>query len=228
MASAADRVIRIEDGLITSDKGRGCLKALPLLAASGGAEAGKFAPPLSAWIEEAARSAFAALAVNPVRTALTLSGIVIGVASVVAMLAIGRGAQASYMEKAAAIGTNWVVVSRAADSAATSQPLTPADAEALKDIANVSGSMPGIWEKATFRHGHIDVAAEVIGTTTEFRAVHNWNAARGSFFTDEDEFSGNAVMVLGPTVVSKLFPDIADPSGRHVLVNNVPFLGYQV
>ncbi|WP_319798496.1 ABC transporter permease [Nitrobacter sp.] len=222
VAAAAERIIRIEDGLIVSDSGRAARVSSSIAVAAW--QANGASPPLWTWLEEAARSAFAALAVNPVRTALTLSGIVIGVASVVAMMAIGRGAQASFMERASAIGTNWVVVSRAGESAATSMPMTSADAEAIKDLANVSGSMPAVWEAGTLRHGNTDINAEVIATTAEFRAVHNWDAAKGAFFTKEDEISGNAVMLLGATLAAKLFPDIADPSGNHILVNNIPFL----
>jgi macrolide transport system ATP-binding/permease protein len=225
VASAADRIIRIEDGAIASDSGRDAARALPLPSVAVAARpADGAAPPLWIWLEEAARSAFAALAVNPVRTALTLSGIVIGVASVVAMMAIGRGAQVSFMERASAIGTNWVVISRAGESTATSRPLTSADAKAIKDLANISGSMPAVWEAGTLRHGNADINAEVIATTAEFRTVHNWDAAKGAFFTKEDEISGNAVMLLGATLAAKLFPNVADPSGSHILVNNVPFL----
>ncbi|MCB1393769.1 ABC transporter permease, partial [Nitrobacter sp.] len=224
VAAAAERIIRIEDGLIASDSGCGVHAVLPSFAANTARPGNDAAPAFWGWLEEAVRSAFAALAVNPARTALTLSGIVIGVASVVAMMAIGRGAQVSYMEQASAIGTNWVVVGRVGESAATSLPLTPADAEAIKDLDNVSGSMPAMWEMATFQRGNVSLSAEVIGTTAEFRTVHNWNAAKGAFFTREDELSGSAVMLLGSTVALKLFPGIADPSGRSALVNNVPFL----
>jgi macrolide transport system ATP-binding/permease protein len=224
VAAAAERIIRIEDGLIVSDSGRDAARVSSSSIAVAAWRASGASPPLWTWLEEAARSAFAALAVNPVRTALTLSGIVIGVASVVAMMAIGRGAQASFMERASAIGTNWVVVSRAGESAATSMPMTSADAEAIKDLGNVSGSMPAVWEAGTLRHGNIDINAEVIATTAEFRTVHNWDTAKGAFFTKEDEISGNAVILLGATLAAKLFPTIADPSGSHILVNNIPFL----
>lgn len=224
VAAAAERIIRIEDGLIASDSGRDAGRVPRSSVAVAAWHTNGTSPPLWAWLEEAARSAFAALAVNPVRTALTLSGIVIGVASVVAMMAIGRGAQASFMERASAIGTNWLVVSRAGESAVTSMPLTLADAEAIKDLANVSGSMPALWEAGILRHANTDMNAEVIATTAEFRTVHNWDTAKGMFFTKEDEVSGNAVMLLGATLALKLFPNIADPSGSHVLVNNIPFL----
>jgi macrolide transport system ATP-binding/permease protein len=224
VASAADRIVRIEDGLIASDSGRDVHSFLPSIPSNVARSGNGSAPPFWSWLEEAARSAFAALAVNPVRTALTLSGIVIGVASVVAMMAIGKGAQVSYLERASAIGTNWVVVGRAGESAASSLPLTPADAEALKDVPNVSGAMPAMWEKATFQSGNVDLTLDVVGTTAEFRTVHNWDTVRGAFFTEGDERAGSAVMLLGTTAAAKLFPDVDDPSGRMALANGVPFL----
>ena len=95
---------------------------------------------------------------------------------------------------------------------------------ACVDLANVSGSMPALWEAGILRHANTDMNAEVIATTAEFRTVHNWDTAKGMFFTKEDEVSGNAVMLLGATLALKLFPNIADTSGSHVLVNNIPFL----
>ena len=223
VAAAARRVIEIEDGRIVSDSGAAPVPPAPLtVPALGRGRAGE--PSFWSALAEAAGSALGALGANPVRTALTLSGIVIGVASVIAMLAIGRGAQADYVARASAIGTNWIVVGRIGESRATSQPLTPADAEALRELPNVTGAMPGLWEQATFRHDAIDVSAEVIGTTTDFRIVHGWDAARGAFFTEEDEAAGNPVVLLGSTVAGKLFPDRPDPSGAFILVNHAPFL----
>ncbi|WP_347265104.1 ABC transporter permease [Nitrobacter sp.] len=223
VAAAAERIIRIEDGLIVSDSGPDPEKVSSSMAVAPW-QASDSSPPLWTWLEEAARSALVALAINPVRTALTLSGIVIGVASVVAMMAIGRGAQASYIERASAIGTNWIVVDRAGESTGNSLPLTPADAQAIKDMDNVSGSMPAMWDMASMRRGNIDLNTDVVATTSEFRTVHKWDMAKGAFFTKQDEISGSPVVLLGSTLASKFFPDVADPSGSHILVNNLPFL----
>ena len=232
VAASARRVIEIEDGRIVSDSGpeEGVAvdgqdgPSAPLALPVPGRDGGAGEPSFWSALVEAAGSALGALGASPARTVLTLSGVVIGVASVVAMLAIGRGAQVDYLARASAIGTNWIVAGRFGDSNATSQPLTPADATALRDLPNVLGVMPGLWEQATFRHGATDVSAEVIGTTTDFRVVHGWDAARGAFFTEEDEVAGNAVLLLGTTVSAALFPDRPDPSGEYVLVNHAPFL----
>ncbi|MDH4990680.1 ATP-binding cassette domain-containing protein [Aquamicrobium lusatiense] len=225
VAAAARRVIEVEDGRIVSDTGSDSPSASSLmLPVSMPGRAGEGEPSLWSAFAEAAHSAFAALVSNPVRTALTLSGIVIGVASVIAMLAIGRGAQADYMERASAIGTNWVVIGRKGDNSAASNPITVGDAEALKHIPNVSGSMPALVDQATLRHGELDTTARVFGTDRGFLAVHAWDAGKGTFFTEEDQIGGSPVLLFGTTVAEKLFPGIPDPSGRFVLVNNDIFL----
>lgn len=226
VAAAADRIIEIADGRIVGERraataGEPASRPPPALPPPPPAQTPDVAATAAV---EAVRSAFSALAANPFRTALTLLGIIIGVASVVAMMAIGRGTQVTMTEQAAAIGTDWVVVGRIGDSRITSNPLTAADADALRDLPQVSAAMPGLWEMVTLRHGNRDVRAEVIGTNHEFRRVHHWETARGSFFTAEDEAAGTPVLLLGATVAAALFPDTPDPSGTRILVNSVPFL----
>lgn len=220
IATRANRVIRIGEGRITADSGpvpaQDPGRALPAPRHRRAA----FLPAL----HEAGRAALAAIAASPVRTALTLSGIVIGVASVVAMLAIGRGAQEEFIERASAIGTNWVVVSADQDTRMPRRPLTPGDAQALKGLPNVEGVMPGRWEQAAVSAGPFSVETDVLGTDRDFRGVHGWDVARGSFFTRQDERSGSPVVLLGATVARTLFPDGRDPTGEFVMVNLSPFL----
>ncbi|CAM3190786.1 macrolide transport system ATP-binding/permease protein [Paracoccus aminovorans] len=220
IAARAGRVIRIAEGQVAADSGF----APPAEPAPALPPAGHRRPALLPTLREAVRSAFAAIAASPVRTALTLSGIVIGVASVVAMLAIGRGAQEEFMRRASAIGTNWVVVSSDQGTRMTRRPLTLADAMALKDLPNVAGAMPGRWEQAAVQAGGLSVETDVIGTDRDFRAVHGWDVARGSFFSDADERGGSPVLLLGATVARTLFPDGRDPTGEFVMVNMSPFL----
>lgn len=218
VAAQAERVIRIADGTIAEDSGP--VRPMTGLPHVAGGKGGTF----GASLREAARSALWALLASPVRTALTLGGIVIGVASVVAMMAIGRGAQEQYVARASSVGTNWVVVLSDQDKRMPRQPLTPDDAGAMRDLPNVLSVMPGRWEQALIRHGAYDAAGDVIGTDTDFRMVYGWDAARGSFFSELDERAGSPVLLLGATIASKLFPDGGDPTGKFVLVNNAPFL----
>lgn len=221
VAARAARVIRIGEGRILGDSGARIVaeqtkQPLPDTAAR--------RPAPLATLREAVRSALAAIGASPVRTVLTLSGIVIGVASVVAMLAIGRGAQEDYIRRASAIGTNWVVVSSDQDTRMPRMPLTLEDAVALKGLPNVAGVMPGRWEQASIRAGNFSTNTDIIGTDRDFRTVHGWDVARGSFFTESDERGGSPVLLLGHTVAKALFPGGEDPTGEFVLVNMSPFL----
>lgn len=221
VAARAARVICIGEGRILGDSGARIVaeqtkQPLPDTAAR--------RPALLATLREAVRSALAAIGASPVRTVLTLSGIVIGVASVVAMLAIGRGAQEDYIRRASAIGTNWVVVSSDQDTRMPRMPLTLEDAVALKGLPNVAGVMPGRWEQASIRAGNFSTNTDIIGTDRDFRTVHGWDVARGSFFTESDERGGSPVLLLGHTVAKALFPGGEDPTGEFVLVNMSPFL----
>ncbi len=219
IAARAGRVIRIGEGRVTSDSGAGPITQpvpTPVMAGRG--------PALLPTLREAMRAAFAAIGVSPVRTALTLSGIVIGVASVVAMLAIGRGAQEEFIKRASAIGTNWVVVSSDQDTRMPRRPLTLEDATALKGLPNVAGVMPGRWEQASVQAGALSIDTHIIGTDRDFRGVHGWDVVRGSFFSETDERGGSPVLLLGATVARTLFPDGRDPTGEFVMVNMSSFL----
>ncbi|GEK69129.1 ABC transporter permease [Paracoccus denitrificans] len=220
IAARAGRVIRVGEGRIAGDSGtRAAGPAVPVLPETTGSRSAFLHA-----LREAARSALAAIGASPVRTALTLSGIVIGVASVVAMLAIGRGAQEEFVKRASAIGTNWVVVGSDQDTRMPRRPLTLDDAMALKGLPNVAGVMPGRWEQATVRAGAFSIDTDIIGTDRDFRGVHGWDVVRGSFFSEADERGGSPVLLLGSTVAGTLFPDGRDPTGEFVFVNMSPFL----
>lgn len=220
IAARAGRVIRVAEGRIAGDSGF----APPAEPTPDLPPPVHRRPALLSTLREAARAAFAAIAASPVRTALTLSGIVIGVASVVAMLAIGRGAQEEFIRRASAIGTNWVVVGSDQDTRMPRRPLTLQDAMALKGLPNVAGVMPGRWEQARVAAGGLSIDSDILGTDRDFRGVHGWDVVRGSFFSETDERGGSPVLLLGATVARTLFPDTRDPTGEFVMVNMSPFL----
>ncbi|GAB4065068.1 ABC transporter permease [Ancylobacter sonchi] len=220
-ARAARRVVEIRDGLVVSDSG----ETIPAMLERSGEERPKrHAPGLFA-LTEALRSAFAALAGNPFRTALTLLGIVIGTAAVVAMLAIGEGTRRDVMARAAATGTDWIVVMPDNDNPTLpGGRLTLADAEALATLPNVKAVTPGRWTTVTLTAGATSLRSEAFGTSTAYPETFQWGTRRGGFFTPADERAGAPVIVLGTAVAARLFPDEEDPSGRYVLANNIPFL----
>jgi macrolide transport system ATP-binding/permease protein len=223
VARHARRVIEIRDGQIISDSGPDTASGeAPALPAAASAE-----PSPLADAGEAAKMALRALRTNMFRTVLTLLGIMIGVASVVAMLAVGEGAQDEVMKRIGSMGSNLLVVRPGAPnqrySAGSSvRTLMPEDAVALTQISNVTAAMPERQGNVTIRIGNRDYATQATATSIDLPEVRSWPVEKGVFFTDEDVTSHATVAVIGKTVEKNLF-DGDDPLGAHVLVNNVPF-----
>ena len=220
VAEQAQRIIEIRDGRIVSDPGP-CLPEGP---------APDFSPhvdrtsPLSD-VVEATRTALRALRANLFRTVLTLLGIVIGVASVIAMLAIGDGAKQKVIDQVSAMGTNLLTVrpgapnTRGRDAPAT---LVVEDVQAIAELPNVLASVPEQGATITLRAGNVDHRSSVNGTSADYIVARNWATASGTFFSAEDEARYATVAVLGQTVARALFPG-GDAVGEFILVNNIPF-----
>jgi len=220
VAEQAQRIIEIRDGRIVADPGpHPPQEPEP-----------DFAPhidrtsPLSD-VVEATRTALRALRANLFRTVLTLLGIVIGVASVIAMLAIGDGAKQKVIDQVSAMGTNLLTVrpgapnTRGRDAPAT---LVIEDVQAIAELPNVLASVPEQGATITLRAGNIDHRSSVNGTSADYVVARNWLPASGTFFSAEDEARYATVAVLGQTVARALFPG-RDAVGEFILVNNIPF-----
>jgi macrolide transport system ATP-binding/permease protein len=227
VASHADRVIELKDGEVVadSDPWRAGQAALHPIPAGGVVEVGG----MPAWFSESAEAlkmALRSLRVNLFRTVLTLLGIVIGVASVVAMLAVGDGAKQSVLKRISAMGTNLLLVrpgspnTRGSGGVAT---LVTDDALAIADLPNVVAAVPLRTGTVTVRYGNMDVQTDADGTWPDFTLVRDWPVADGTFIEDADVTNYAPVVALGKTTAGELFPDGADPIGKYVLMNNVPF-----
>ncbi|HTQ14187.1 MAG TPA: MacB family efflux pump subunit [Rhizomicrobium sp.] len=226
VAAHAKRIIEIKDGLIVADSGadpsRAGLIEPPALDETHQARA----LPLSG-LGEATSMAMRALRANIFRTILTLLGIVIGVGSVVTMMAIGEGAKQAVVDQIGSMGTNLLVVRPGGHNMrgynGPIATLTSDDADAIAKLPGISSAVPESSGGATVRLGDIDYQTQVDATTPAFSDVRNWPVSSGIFFSDQDETSYAAVAVLGQTVVDNLMPDGGSPIGRYVLINNVPF-----
>jgi macrolide transport system ATP-binding/permease protein len=227
VAAHADRLIEIADGHISADSGTRHIAAQTLPSES-------FALPDAGRIGflgdavEAAKMALRALHRNLLRTVLTLLGIVIGVGSVVAMMAVGEGASRDVMARISAMGSNQLVIrpgmpNQRGPSAGGITSLVPADADAIEKLANVRAAVPEINGSVTLRFGNADYQTQVTGTTDGLPIIRDWRVASGSFFTDADVTGIAAVAVLGQTVVKNLFPVGVDPVGQVIIISNVPF-----
>jgi macrolide transport system ATP-binding/permease protein len=223
VAEHADRLIQISDGHIFSDSGE--KRAAPTSASDEGTPL-RGAMVIQAEIAEAVKMAFRSLRANIFRTALTLLGVVIGVAAVVVMLAIGDGSKANIMSSMQSMGTNLLVVRPGAPGVRGSgdvATLIPADAEAILEVPNVQAAVPSRSTATTLRYGNVDYRTQVEGTWPSLTIVRDWNVAYGGVFTEADLNGYAPVVVLGQTVVDALFPDHKNPLGEYVLVGNIPF-----
>jgi macrolide transport system ATP-binding/permease protein len=225
VAAQARRVIEIRDGRIVADSGgqvgAGALAPAPRRAADA-ADAG--AASLLADMRQATRAAWRVMWSNRFRTGLTLLGIVIGVASVIVMLAVGGGSQQKVMAQFETFGTRTMFVSaQVASLRSPSAPLTLDDALAIRALPNVEGVAPYIEDRVVVRRGNVDHLTEGGGATVDFSRVLGWGVSRGVMFDAEDERRVAKVAVIGETVRRRLFADGQDPVGQDILVDKVPF-----
>ena len=224
IAAHASRQIEILDGEITSDTGRLIEKgAKPGNAHASSIDASMAAASL-ADIGEAVRMALRSLRSNLFRTFLTLLGILIGVASVVAMLAIGEGAKRDIIERINSMGVNMVSIYPNSRRSANPGSLTQEDARAIAlEVPNVQYTLPEISGNATLRFSNRDLNSSVIATGANLPAARSWPLAQGVFFTEEDSELYTPVAVIGSTVHQELFDSSNEILGEYMLINNVPF-----
>ena len=220
VAQHARRIIRIQDGKILEDSG--------ITDKSGGslqAIVDQRGHNLTAEGSEAVKTAFRALRANIFRTALTLLGIVIGVAAVIIMLAVGNGSKQSVLDQISAMGTNILNIRPGAPGIRSSgdiATMTMEDAAALEDIPNVSVVVAERSGRKTLRFGNTDYATSIQGVSAGFPEARDWPVAQGVFFNARDIESYAPVLVLGETVRKTLFGE-QDALGQYVLVGNIPF-----
>jgi len=177
------------------------------------------------------RIALNALRRNKVRSALTTLGVIIGVASVIAMIALSSGARASIDEQIQSTGTNVVYVSAGSwgrpgavrGGFASVQTLTLEDAKALQDqIPTVAHLTPVVRGRAQVVAGNTNWNTSVEGGNEDYVVVRNWPIVRGANFTARDVTVADKVCLLGSTVAKTLFPG-DDPVGQIIRVKNLPF-----
>jgi len=176
--------------------------------------------------------ALSALMRNKTRSFLTTLGVIIGVASVISMVAVGEGAKARVSNVFAAMGTNMLIVlSGSTTSGGVSggfgslPTLTWEDLRAIRTQAPaVQWAAPAQMTKVTIMAGEQNWTTSLTGTTPEFFDIRNWHIDRGSLLGDSDVEGASKVIVVGATVSEKLFGPGVDPVGKTVRIRSVPFL----
>ncbi|GLW91757.1 ABC transporter permease [Actinokineospora globicatena] len=164
---------------------------------------------------------------NKLRSALTTLGIMIGVASVILLIAVGNGASQSVQQSIAGLGTNVLTISpQRAQPGSSAKELTTADAKALADPVEapaVRSASPVASTSATAAHADVSYSiSQFIGTDPAYFSTTNSAVAQGALFTADDLAQGRKVVVIGATVATQLFPSTS-PVGESILVNNIPF-----
>jgi putative ABC transport system permease protein len=172
-----------------------------------------------------------ALLRNKLRSFLTALGIIIGVGAVIAVMAIGEGAKSQVEETFASMGTNLLIVMSGSSSSGGarggfgSQPtMTYDDLKAISDVASVAAAAPILRVQAQLQSEEQNWSTGVQGTTPNFFQIRRWGVSSGVLMTDSDNDSAAKVVVLGATVVEKLFGSSADPVGQTLRIKGVPFL----
>ncbi|MCI1015505.1 MacB family efflux pump subunit [Herbaspirillum sp. C7C2] len=225
VAAQARRVIEVRDGSIIGDSG--AAPDAPAQAMPDLREAAASQPPVRRWrdeLREAARAAWRVMWVNRFRTALTLLGIVIGVASVIVMMAIGLGTRQQVVAQLGRFGSNLMYMAAIGESSRIpGRSITLQDLEAVADLPNITHVLPNVTGNKVVRHGNQDIQTYVRGTGAGLPEVQTWPLARGAFFTAEDERELASVAVLGHRLARELMPEVPDPVGQMVLIGNSPF-----
>jgi len=168
--------------------------------------------------------------IHKLRSFLTVLGIIIGVSSVIIMVAIGNGAKLEIEKQISSIGSNLIIVLPGATSSGgvrfgtgTQMTLTIQDAEALKkESPYIEDTTFSIHEVLQVVYKNMNWSSLVRGTNTSFFRIQEWELERGRFFNEEDIKSGNRVAVIGYTVVKNLF-GLEDPIDKTIRIKKIPF-----
>jgi putative ABC transport system permease protein len=176
-------------------------------------------------------SALAALRANKGRSILTTLGIIIGVAAVISIVALGEGASASVSNQLAGLGVNLLTIMPGSASsggartgAGSSITLKPADADAItQKISGLNGVSPVVSGSAQIIAGGQNWSTRIQSVAPVYLSINDWTIAEGSAFTDADNTNAANVAVLGATVATNLFPSGQSPIGQLVRIRNVPF-----
>ncbi|MGE8358467.1 MacB family efflux pump subunit [Pseudomonas sp.] len=223
VAAQARRVVEVRDGEVISDSGAtvpgNALPAPDMQQA--GLDRGA---PFFSELGDMLRGALRVLLIHRFRTALTLLGIVIGVASVIVMLAVGEGARQRVVAEMGVMGANMMYVS--SDVPRTGGPigvLTLDDMAAIGELREVARVMPILRDPALIRQGQHALQTEVLGVGEHLPQIHHWPVARGRFFSAAENREIAPVAVLGHEAYETLFPDGGNPLGMIILINSSPF-----
>jgi putative ABC transport system permease protein len=182
-------------------------------------------------LSNATRIALHAIGRNKLRSALTALGIIIGVGSLIALLAIGHGARAQVEAQVASLGENVIQVTAGSVSKSavklglgTAVGLSVEDAEAIRsEIPDVVAVSPEVKVKSQVVSGSRNWSPDVYGDSIDYFSIRQWPLESGEYFTEQDERGSAKVAVIGQEAAEELFDEDEDPIGELIRIRNVPF-----
>jgi putative ABC transport system permease protein len=184
---------------------------------------------MSLWLT--LETAVEALRRNVLRTTLTALGIIIGVAAVIVMMALGNGARSSIESRIRTAGTNLIIVMPGSANVAGARTgqggrttLTSADADAIGALSGVAAISPGATTRAQVVSASGNWSTQIQGASAELATIRDWDMESGAFFSDADVSRSAKVALLGAIVRDQLFGENADPTGETIRINNQPFV----
>jgi putative ABC transport system permease protein len=176
------------------------------------------------------RIALRAINRNKMRSFLTMLGIIIGVAAVIAMIAIGEGSKQSIQDQISGMGSNMITIRPASSmmggarlDVTTVQRLTETDVVALQQASYLSAISPSVQARGQVINGPYNWTTSVQGVAPEYLAIRGWPLLEGTVFSSQDQKIAAKVCLIGQTVVANLFPDGESPIGRQIRFRNIPF-----
>jgi macrolide transport system ATP-binding/permease protein len=226
IGNQAKRLIRMRDGVIQSDERREPLPTSITLSKSVAQQDTNLLYELYVHFKLGLKT----LAANKVRTGLSMLGILIGVAAVVTMMALGNGAQASMEKELSSLGSNLlsvrsgsVRVGGVAQEAGATTRLTVDDGEEIRNkVSGVKSVSPAIRGRGQVTYSNNNWSTQLRGATADFAKMRDYEPDLGRFFTDDENRQRVRVAVIGVTVVREVFGDI-NPIGEMIKINKVPF-----
>ena len=175
--------------------------------------------------------AIKAIAANKTRSVLTALGIIIGIAAVITMLAIGQGTKQSIQANIAEMGSNMIMIGPGADrrggvrqDASSMETLKLTDYESIKnDCKYLKAVSPVVNKSGQFIYGNENTPSTIYGVNEEYFEIRQLSISEGVSFTEQEIKSSAKVCILGQTVIDKLFPNGTSPIGKVVRFNSIPF-----
>jgi len=224
VASRAERIVEISDGRIIADRRRDDDMAARKVEAVPREKAG--------WREgidrgfEVVRTAVRAMRAHKLRTFLTMLGIIIGIASVVSVVALGQGSQQAVLAQISSIGTNTITIAPGSGfgdrTAGRIRTLVATDADALARQPYADSVTPRVSSNGTALYGNLSVSTSITGAGPDYFRVSGTTISQGSSFTQQNVNERSQDAVIDTNAVSALFPNGEDPIGQVIVIGKVP------